>query len=285
MKTLLFNGCSFVAGDEIVWDSYCIDSGVPGINWRDYAKADNQKGLDQEFWNNYRYKYRPLRNLPAIVAKSLRKRHIDISSDGNSNDLIAFGTVNYFLKINPEERKNYHACIGWTTLPRFMKYSTYANAYFNLHVQHIGKEKTNPIIDELKDYVYAALANGYDEDFFLNFVKNVLLLESFFIANDISYTFYKSLGNPIDTKPGRVSMPLAPEISIKNISDHECWMAFDGDMFPIAGNSWTSSILHKNQHLFISAENRHPNLEAATKLSGMIVNKIISQNVGLSWFN
>jgi hypothetical protein len=285
LKTLLFNGCSFVAGDEIVWDSYCIDSGRPGLKWKNFAKTPSKTKEDAEFWENYRFSYRRQRNLPAMVAQSLGKRHVDISLDGNSNDMIAFATVNYFLSLQPEERKNYHVCIGWTTTSRIMKFSKYVNGYFNLHVNHIGIEKDHPILSELKDYLNIAIGQSYDEDFFLNFVKNVMLLENFLIANDITYTFFKSLGTSNDTAPrppAALIPPHVPDLAYKNITNNHNWMMFDNDHLPHMGGSWTSAILHHNRSLFVSDTNLHPNLKAAKSLSAMLKNKIISQNVGFS---
>ena len=34
MKKLLFNGCSFVAGDEIAWDKYCLEKKGRILDWQ-----------------------------------------------------------------------------------------------------------------------------------------------------------------------------------------------------------------------------------------------------------
>jgi hypothetical protein len=271
-----------MAGDEIVWKQYCIENGRSGLGWHDFLSkmSDSQN----DFWNNYRYDYRMKHNLPSRVAKRLNSKHNDIAIDGNSNDKIAFSTINYFLNISPVERKNYHACIGWTTTSRLMKFSKISNSYFNLHINHIGGE-TNPILQELKDYLMIALGKSYDEDFFMNFMKNIIMLENFCIANDITYTFYKSLGTPQDTAPtGYVALspPYTGHILTDKITNHDNWMRFDDEYLPYMGHSWTSAILKKHEHLYVSKTNGHPNVEAAEALSEMIKTKIISQQVGFN---
>ena len=283
MKTLFFNGCSFVAGDEIVWKQYCTETRGREIDWNTFvSKMSHSENI---FWNNYRYDYRLKNNLPAMVAKRLSSKHVDISADGNSNDMIAFSTINYFLSINPDERKNYHACIGWTTTARLMKFSKISNSYYNLHVSHIGATKGNTILEELEDYLTVAIAKSYDEDIFMNFTKNIIMLENFFIANGITYTFYKSLGTPHDTAPTQfvaIAPPFVHHIITENITIHANWMRFDNEYLPYMGHSWTSAILLQNDNMFVSKHNCHPNVLAAEALSEMLKTKIILQQVGFN---
>ena len=283
MKTLFFNGCSFVAGDEIVWEQYCIEKGVPPIDWFNFL--GNMSDPENDFWNNYRYDYRMKNNLPAMVARRLSSKHIDISADGNSNDMIAFSTINHFLSISPEERKNYHACIGWTTTARLMKFSKISNSYYNLHINHIGNTKGNTILEELNEYLTVSIGKSYDEDIFMNFTKNIIMLENFFIANGITYTFYKSLGTPSDSAPMQyvaISPPFVGHILTEKISNHDNWLRFDDEYLPYMGHSWTSTILGQNESLLVSKFNAHPNVKAAEDLSEMLKTKIISQQIGFN---
>jgi len=285
MKKLIFNGCSFMAGDEIVWKDYCIQNNKPDLNWYDFLT--HKTPTDTAFWDEYRYDYRMKRNLPSMVAKHLGTTHIDLSGDGYSNDIIALGTINYLLTLPPEERKNYHACIGWTTTARVMKYTYTAKCFYNLHINHIGHNKTDPILNELDEYLTVVIGKSYDEDIFLNFTKNIIMLENFLIANGMTYTFYKSLGTPKDTSPpADRNMILAPPFvkyaARETITNHDNWMRFDDEHLPYMGDSWTSVILKQNEHLFVSKQNEHPNIEAASELSKMINNKIILQNVGFN---
>jgi len=282
LKTLFFNGCSFVAGDEIVWKEYCIrDNREDAMDWFKFLSTFTES--DRAFWDGYRYDYRIKNNLPAMVARRLSSNHVDISADGNSNDMIAFSTINYFLNISPDERKNYHACIGWTTTARLMKFSKIADGYFNLHINHVGNTKGNNVLEELKDYLTVAIEKSYDEDIFMNFIKNILMLENFFIANGITYTFYKSLGTPHDTAPKQhvaIAPPFVKHIITENITNHDNWMRFDDEYLPYMGHSWTSTMLDASK--YVSQFNWHPNVQAAEDLSEMLKTKIISQNVGFN---
>ena len=277
MKKLLFNGCSFVAGDEIVWDQYCKESGKI-LNWVDAGKSKE----NFDFWHNYRHVYRLQYALPAMVARHFSCLHIDISQDGNSNDMIALATVNYLLGLDPEDRKNYHVCIGWTTVSRLMKYSKFAQSYVNLHIQHIDQARDNPYVKELEKYIYAAILESHNEDFFMNFVKNVMLLENFLIANGITYTFYKSLGTPNDSLYNNfpsLSPPYVSSLETDRVTNHDNWLKFNDKYLPYQGDSWTSTILKQNVELLVSSTNGHPNLKAASDFSLMIRDKIISQNI------
>ena len=283
MKKLIFNGCSFMAGDEIVWKDYCIENNKSGLDW--FSFTSNSTESEAEFWNNYRYDYRMKRNLPSMVTRNLGTTHTDISGDGYSNDMIAMSTINYLLSLPPAERKNYHACIGWTTTARLMKYTRQANCFFNLHISQIGYTKGDPILEELSEYLTVAIGKSYDEDIFMNFIKNIIMLESFLIANGVTYTFYKSLGTQYDTAPKQPAVLAPPFVSFvarENITNHDNWMRFDDDHLPYMGESWTSAILMQHEHLFVSKRNCHPNVESAKALSEMIKNKIISQQIGFN---
>lgn len=288
MKKLLFSGCSFVAGDEIVWASYCKEQGRPGLDWKEFVANVGKSSLPEdsvEFWNNYRYNYRIKNNLTSMVAGHLNSEWVDISADGNSNDMIAFSTINYFLNLPVDERKNYHACIGWTTTARLMKFTKIAHCYYNLHINHLDKTKGDPVLEELNEYLEVAIGKSYDEDIFLNFTKNIIMLENFFIANNITYTFFKSLGTEFDTAP-KVKVALLPPFvenrSTENITNHDNWLRFDNDYLPYMGGSWTSTILLSHEEMFVSKNNFHPNVAAAKRLSEMLKDKIISQNVGFN---
>jgi hypothetical protein len=124
-KTLIFNGCSFMAGDEIVWDKYCLEKKGRLLDWRNFwadLELKNKPAVLDDFMNYYRFDYRRLHNLPMATSLHLGLERIDISEDGNSNDNIALSTIAYLISKPIEERKKYHVCIGWTITSRFLKF-------------------------------------------------------------------------------------------------------------------------------------------------------------------
>ena len=105
MKKIIFNGCSFVAGDALVWDQYIKLKGLKNLSWEYYSStkvSDDVIQILQDYKNNYR----KFRNLPAFLGKFLKTEVIDISEDGHSNDGISFSTIQTLLDIPEKERKN-----------------------------------------------------------------------------------------------------------------------------------------------------------------------------------
>jgi hypothetical protein len=171
MKNLLFNGCSFMAGDELVWNNYCISKGRPIIDWNTFWLQNDRTPDVNEFVREYRFDYRRLHNLPMAVATHLSAGRIDISEDGNSNDCIALSTIAYLLSKTPEERKQFHVCVGWSSNSRFLKYINRVNLFANIHVNHVGGRHGQEDLRDVQDYIDIVFAQSTDEDFWLNYVK------------------------------------------------------------------------------------------------------------------
>lgn len=283
MKTIIMNGCSFVAGDELLWKQYHTEYNKTITSWWEIT-SDTEY---EEFRQNYRTTYRRLHNLPILIAKKLNCNRLDIALDGNSNDSIAIDTIAYILTIPPEERCNYHVVIGWTTLSRYLKYSKFMDNFYNVSIGHLEAKHSNHVIRELESFIKGAIVNGYNQDFFLNYVQNIMLLENFLKVNNMTYTFYKSLGTPEDMKYcslGNFSENIV--IPKEAITDHSCWLKFsdnedplDHTYLPYTGHSWNSAVIKENCNMFISKENCHPNLQAVTELSQVIADFIKQQNV------
>jgi hypothetical protein len=282
MKTLLFNGCSFMAGDEIVWAQYCISKGKPVIDWNTFWLQIHGDPEVKSVWRDYRFDYRRLHNLPMAIATHLASSRIDISEDGNSNDCIALGTIAYLLSKTREERRQFHVCIGWSSNSRFLKYVDSINGFVNLHVNHVGVGHGQAELRDIQDYIDIVFAKNTDEDFWLNYIKNVMLLENFLISNGVTYTFYRALGHNQDIKDLKKLPPFDFDLPNASITNHSNWYSFqasdDIGRWPIGQQSWTSTI-QNDESQWISEKNRHPNLKAVSIFSAQLADFIKSQNV------
>lgn len=285
MKKLLFNGCSFVAGDALVWDKYCLEKKFQVIKWEDFLeniKSKYQPEL-QEFSDYYRFEYRRLHNLPMATAIHFGYERIDISEDGNSNDNISLATIAFFSNKTIEERRQYHVCIGWTSIFRFSKFikqndNFNGGVFANANPFHTMKEHREIQFNDIQNYIDITFKTLTDEDVWVNYVKNIMLLENFLISNGITYTFFRSLGDATDT---RIIGPFPPfdfTISKDKITNDANWLDFGGPNAPYANNSWTSSIF-RDEKSMISKDNRHPNLHAVANFSSKLAEFIKNQGV------
>ena len=121
-KKLLFSGCSFVAGDELVWDKFCEYSLLRNpkeYTWDDFHK-DNV--LFAEYHSKY-VEYRKNFNVASQVGNIFDRPVIDLSKDGNGNTRIALSVIKTFSEMDPEESKNFHVCVGWTVPARRLRWS------------------------------------------------------------------------------------------------------------------------------------------------------------------
>jgi len=285
MKKLLINGCSFVAGDAIVWHEYRMSLGqeYASVPWETASVTHNS------LYQQYRHEYRPKFNMGAKLIENLGwTDKVDLSDDGSSNDMISMKTIAYLLSIPEEERQQFHVCVGWTSVMRLMKYVKTANVYANLHINHFG-QTDHPMVKELHNYIRYCLVEAYDEDFSMNYIKNVILLESFLRSNNITYTFFRSLGTQHDFKRG--DFDVFNEHNSKNsrlakdgISDIKNWYKFydnrdKADYDPIYGVSWCDSTVLRKPNMLLPAPSGHPNLNAVIDLAGSLSNFIKSQQI------
>jgi hypothetical protein len=270
MKQIILNGCSWVAGDEIVWDKFCDEYNLGQVDYLTFYSR----------YANYRKKY----NQGSMLADRLGTNVIDLSLDGNSNDGITLGTISYINTIPFEERKNYHIIIGWTSLERKLLYlDKWENCHLALYTQGDNWLKW-------KDRFAGSIIEETDNDWYMNYYKNVLLLESYAKVNNISYTFYRSLGSydqffyTSDKNPGKPKLYFtSKEPKLFNVNLHNLlpesidklnWMVFfdkDKDI-PLCSDSWTS-FMHVNfphSEWIISEHNMHPNL----RFTSMLVDKL-----------
>jgi hypothetical protein len=283
MKRLLVNGCSFLAGDGIVWENYLNQFGHKNVKWHTSSQTHNHLYID------YRYNYRPQHNFASQLAGKLScDRTVDLSDDGNSNDMIAMKTISFLLGKSPEERKQFHVCIGWSSVLRIMKYNKDSGVYINLHNNHMD----DPRMDHLSNYIKHALIEANDEDHAMNYVKNILLLENFLKANGMTYTFFRSLGTQHDFMK-RQFAPFNEHHPFDNfqtsrlpkdkISDPKNWYKFvdsrdPNEYHPMYSISWCDSTVIRIPGMLLP-ENGHPNCTAVSALTNDLAKFIDAQNV------
>lgn len=260
MKKLIFNGCSYTAGDALVWDQFCPEISWTTSLWKTAPSAE----LVQKYVQ-YRTEYRPKHNLAAMCAAALGTEKIDLSTDGNVNSRIALETINYILSLRPSARKEYHVCIGWTETSRRLKWYPNKNQFECIHVAHAENDAYAPF----KNYIKEEIILNTDVDHAIHYLKDVMLLENFLKCQGMTYTFWRALG-------GRTYLPkgIAPILKVsENISDNDNWISFNQqDSLRINGTPWLATLRKFDD--FISAENGHPNIQSvaahANKVCGHI---------------
>lgn len=274
MKKILLNGCSFTAGDAVSWDKH-----HPDIDWNKYIfnkklhPTYSSKQISS-FMHEYTTTLRQTDNLKGQLTNLLNTTVVDISMDGNSNDNIALATIGFLSKLSPEEQREYHVCVGWTELTRRVRWLHDTNNFFNIHVYHINLEERkyeHPFIKEV-------IVNSHEFDHLVNYLTNIIMLESYLKANGISYTFWKSLGLCYDRnsiyhpKSVHDNASKYSFFTYNNVIEPNHWLTFDDEPMPWLGTPWVDVLSETKS--FIDRHNHHPNLDAVKKLSVQLANQI-----------
>jgi len=283
MKKIVFNGCSFMAGDELVWDDYSKEIGNK-LSWEWFTTVPSVQHTNENrvIWNEYHNVYKRKYNLPQLVSELVgidTDNKIDLSNEGKSNDMISLATVNYILSIPIEDRHNYHVVIGWSSIARAMKFGKRTKSFINLNPNQLGKHN---FALEYEDYIKVLLIDADDVDLYINYIKNILLLENFLQANGISYTFYRALGNSKDFIIESLAFQsgiLQDTLRLVESLDSKCWINFTSteDTHPSIGESWTSTMIQVPGHngkFWVSPKNAHPNLESVKSFATIVARKI-----------
>jgi len=272
-KKFLFSGCSFTAGDELVWDKYCKDilllTNPIEYTW-DYSHKEYE--VFATHYPNYE-EYRKKFNIPGQVGNAFNKSVIDISVDGNSNTEIALSVIKKILEKTPEETENFHVCVGWTSVLRRFKWFKKQGKFVTAHTSHYTINK----FSEIHPYIKEAMVNVSVYDHNLQFISDVMLLENFLKARGISYTFWLSLCGMHGDGVEDLKEKLFPVVPIEKISDRDNWILFnEADEIPMLGTSWTDQMLITTDP-WVSSTNRHPNLKSATIMAQRIIDHIQSR--------
>jgi hypothetical protein len=171
-----------MAGDELVWDDYSKEIGNK-LSWEWFTTVPSVQHTNENrvIWNEYHNVYKRKYNLPQLVSELVgidTDNKIDLSNEGKSNDMISLATVNYILSIPIEDRHNYHVVIGWSSIARAMKFGKRTKSFINLNPNQLGKHN---FALEYEDYIKVVIINADDVDLYINYIKNILLLENFLI--------------------------------------------------------------------------------------------------------
>ena len=279
MKKLVFNGCSFMAGDELLWKQFHKEHNKQLLPWHDKIVRSMD---DIDFRNKY-IEYRKQFNLPAVVSKKLMCHHTDLSRDGKSNDTIAIETLAYINSIDKEERKNHHVIVGWTSLARIIKYSKINKHFIDLTGGHYHLSDSDPAKNALKNHIKTRILDGDDEDFILDYLKNIMLLEDNLISNNISYNFYSAVDDGLyefkNIGPFNSHSFTTVKLKVEDCTNHNNWYKFDEqNTTPINGLGW-NMIFHNKPHMCISPTNGHPGLSAIYDFSEKLTKFIKVQDI------
>jgi hypothetical protein len=267
-KKLLFNGCSMTAGDAITWDKY-----HPDIDWwehlylsKPHSKYSRNQIIEKQF--NYYTHLRILDNLAGQTNKLTGLPVEDLSEDGNSNQNICMSTIGFLEELSVQERKNYHVCIGWSENSRRLGWNPNNKSFINLNISEI--DSIHKIY--FHQYIKESMINRDDIDHIMNYFHNIVSLQNYLKANDITYTFWNTLN---DIKPAVLKniknyknfkiKPYQHEV----IFNQEDWLLFGDSEHPWLGPPWSWSLLSLDKQ--ISEKNRHPNLEAVIELAKKVV--------------
>jgi len=270
-KKLLFSGCSFVAGDELVWDNYCKDILLKNPVEYTWSVFHKDKAFDEHYlgYIDYRKNF----NVAGQVGNAFNTSVIDISMDGNNNTRIALSVIKKLLEKTPEDARQWHVCVGWTSLIRRIIWSKKENKFRSVNPRHYG----NSDYSEFHSYIKEGIINVTPYDHNLHFIHDVMLLENFLKARGITYTFWLSLSGNTAGGIEDLKETLFPVIPIDKVSDRRNWLLFnDADEIPMLGASWVDHLL-TTENPWISETNQHPNLKSATEMSTRIVDHIQSK--------
>jgi len=286
MKKIILNGCSWVAGDEIAWDLFCEQHNLVGEDYASFL----ERGGDPELFSKYQNVFRKDYNQASYLKRYLNTEIIDLSTDGMSNDALALSTIDYILSLPKEQRSNYHVIVAWTLVHRLL---TFLNPHWeNIHVGHIE----NGLDSRMKKYerkIEPLVLLPDQEDWYVNYVKNVFLLESFLKNNNVTYTFYRSLGalsewihreNDLTYKM-KVRLPDSHHgVSLSHFTpdfvDCSNWLIFYPDQQNLAfcSDSWTSYCEDTQFGQWsIGPHNKHPHRKTTDLLSQILSKHIIDK--------
>jgi hypothetical protein len=259
-----------MAGDELVWDRY----------QKEHNREPNGYHTSIVFRLEY-LNYRKQFNLPAIISNILGCDRIDMSHDGKSNESITIETIAYLNGLTKEERKNHHVIIGWTCISRILKYSPTQKIFLNLTAQHYSEHTEDPAKTELKEHIKAQILGGDDQDFILDYIRNVMLLENYLISNNITYTFYRALDDGLYKfkNIGPFDHFSNVKLNVERCTNHTNWYKFnEHNITPINGLGWNMLFFNKSDH-WVNHLNSHPGFLAINDFSPRLADFVKKQNV------
>jgi hypothetical protein len=267
-KKLLFSGCSFVAGDEVVWKQYCYENSIEHT-WNDFNEDHAMFEIHYLAYIEYRKQF----NLGGQVGKAFNSPVIDLSMDGLNNTRIALSVTKKILEKTPEDARRFHVCVGWTSLLRRIKWSKIQQKFISVSSGHYNRKQYS----EFHPYIKEEIVNNSQYDHNLHFIQDVMLLENFLKARGITYTFWLSLSGMPMGGIEDLKEKLFPVIPIDKVSDRKNWILFnEADTIPMLGTSWVDHLL-TTDNPWVSETNNHPGLKSATEMAQRIIDHIQSR--------
>ena len=269
-KKLLFNGCSMTSGDAITWTKH-----YPDIEWgilyhgKSHPKYSFNELVEKN--NNYVYNLRRIDNLSGQVSTLTGFSATDLSFDGNSNQNICMSTIGFLSKLSPEERKTYHVCIGWSEIARNFVWHEKVKDFSTINIGSLESPYYKDLVDAIKEL----LINRTDVEHMLNYFHNIIALQSYLKANDITYTFWNTLvSNDSVNMLDSLNSNTFISYNHKNIFHKNDWIILTETDYPWMLYNWGG---HFNPTNFINPTNSHPNLETVIELSKKVAAHVVLQ--------
>lgn len=260
---LLFNGCSFVAGDALTWHQHYPDIDPDLHIWgrRPHPRysAQDIKTLSDRYWRELR----PRDNLAAQVSKLTGLEAIDISADGNSNTAIAQSTMAWVTE-HPDQ---YCLCIGWTETIRRTVWEPGPNQWINLSLHRL---EDSQLPRRFRDYINLNIVSAPEPDHCLDYLQNLFMLNSWARAQGIHVIQWRSMG--LQGNPPALDARTQYGVQIadpKRVLSTSAWL--DTGPEPWWGPSWFEQL---TPQLTISATNLHPNLASVQAQAAKIAERI-----------
>lgn len=268
---LYFNGCSYVHGDDLVWD---------------YEKNPSSLNLQQDA--QYLLELSKHR-LSTRVGKKLGLKSItDHSGCGASNQLILFQTLEYFESLSIVERKDHIACIGWTAAPRMTFIIEPENriecvdiTILPMWIDNMKKRSNKKDVDLVKTDFLETIEPMHkplvmvtnNHYWYKEHLQSILCLQNYFDFNQIPYVFWNSLDNSFSN-----------ELWFKALNQSVRWDAWIDFKYPAKGFPPKA---HKYEHSWISryyelkykSKSNHPNHASVESMSDHIVDHIRTNGI------
>ena len=248
---LLFNGCSFVAGDFLTWHRHNPDIDPDLYIWRRWPHPTYTSDEIRVKTNYYWRVLRPQDNLAGQVSRLTGLEAIDISVDGNSNQAIALSTMAYITE-NPGD---YTVCLGWTETSRTMAWDYTANQWINLNIHRLEDPK---LPSRYRDMIAVNLVQALEPELTLDYAQQLITLEAWLVQRGIASVQWRSMGQAMTA--GCLDIRTDYGVAVPNLMSQltrSNWLGTETE--PWVGPSWLDQLAADD---FISPTNRHPNLSA-----------------------
>lgn len=178
---------------------------------------------------------------------------IKLAQGGSGNDRTFLSTINWFER-HPERKHNAHVLIGWTESQRIDYPTKFNDAHkFIHHTPPLDQTWSTFALSAYVSHPWDTVISNiirkfqlpephYPDWTVIKWYQNVLGLQNYLKANNISYTFYNSL----------------PPSLGEDKQDHSYWLnAVDHNHFYEINYSQYEYC--QENKMFISSDNHHPN--------------------------